>query len=123
MSGQIQIPHNHNDYWNAHKLHIETVREINNIARCLEWAHADPCQLVFREQIKWLVQLKINVMKKNRCQYCNLLLPTDEHSSNEQLCVCEGQCCLCNTTTHKSKYCFKHIMNSSLLKIIGSFFL
>ena len=65
--------HNNEDYWNVHKLHIATVGEINNIAQRLELAHADPCQLLFKEQIKWLISLKIDVMRKNRCKYCNLI--------------------------------------------------
>ena len=96
------------NYWNRAKMIKSVTKEIRLTTSALVYATSDPKILSFREQVKWLVELKIKIINSNSCRYCNLL---------KSECLCINRCSNCNTN-HSSFNCRRHIMNSKLLKLI-----
>ena len=98
-----------NNYWNKEIMVGGVTKEIRSTANSLIYAFSDPKILNLREQVKWLVELKIKSINSNSCRYCNL--------SNTK-CRCANRCSTCKTNQHGSFNCRYHIMNSKLLKLI-----
>lgn len=96
------------NYWNRDRMIKSVTEEIRTTTNILVYATSNPEILSFREQVKWLVELKIKIINSNSCRYCNL-------SKSE--CKCINRCSNCNTN-HSSFNCRRHIMNSKLLKLI-----
>jgi hypothetical protein len=97
------------DYWSQERMTIESINHIVLSTNALVCAFGCDPDIPFPEIIKWLVELKIKIIKSEMCKYCN---------SEADKCKCATTCVSCNTTDHISCYCKKHIMNSPLFKIL-----
>ena len=96
------------NYWNPVNIRYSVYEEIINTANALVYAFSNPADLNFKEQVKWLVELKIKLIKNGMCRYCN-------QETTE--CECSVFCSKCQIN-HNGFNCQYNIMNSQLIKLI-----
>ena len=82
--------------------------EINNLCSIVHFAHNDPRILSLKERLKWLIELKLKILKKGHCSYCN-------YKKNK--CRCANYCTTCHLL-HNGTKCDRNIMNSNIITTI-----
>ena len=90
------------NYWNNHNIKYAVYKEIIDTANSLIYAFSNPNELNFKEQLKWLVELKLDIITNNMCRYCNK----------------DSPCCECNNYCSKCNEEHNGFMNSQLIKHI-----
>ena len=96
------------NYWSSYNIKYSVYEEIVNTANALIYAFSNPDMLSFKEQVKWLVELKIKLIKSGMCRFCN---------KDTKKCECSIKCSKCRTN-HNGFNCQYNIMNSQLIKLI-----
>lgn len=83
-------------------------KEINNLCSIEHLANNNPEYMCLKERIKWLIELKLKILKKGCCYHCN-------YDNFE--CICNTYCSICDES-HNGKSCDKNVMNSNTISLI-----